>query len=187
MKPIVCHGDITTMNVDAIVNAANSELARGRGVCGAIFAAAGDDAERLQDECFSKAPVSPGAAALTNAYGLPARFIIHAVGPVYDPADAAGSERLLRSTYDAALTIADEHHMGSVAFPLISSGIYGYPYDDAMAIALDAMANHRNRNDRHMDVYLVLFDSPCETVSSWWRRAIGNVIAFILQRQRGRA
>lgn len=122
--------DITRMQVDAIVNAANTELKMGGGVCGAIFQAAG--AEALQAACPQGGAHSHRRGCLTPGFNLPAKYIIHAAGPVYRSWDAAQSERLLRSAYLESLRLALRRRCASIAFPLISSGIYGYPKEDAL-------------------------------------------------------
>lgn len=124
--------DITTLAVDAIVNAANEELARGGGVCGAIFRAAGP---RLDDACRSQAPCPTGEARVTPGFELQARWIVHAVGPVW----RGGTNReaqLLASAYASALSAAQEIGALSIAFPALSTGIYGYPREDAAHIAV---------------------------------------------------
>ncbi len=132
--------DITTLDVDAIVNAANSELAPGGGVCGAIHRAAGPD---LAVACALLRPCPTGQARLTHGFGLPARFVIHAVGPVWSGGDR-GEPELLASAYRASLEIARQEGLRSIAFPAISTGIYGYPLDAATTIAIatvrDALA-----------------------------------------------
>jgi O-acetyl-ADP-ribose deacetylase len=125
-------GDITREAVDAIVNAANSGLTRGGGVCGAIFAAAGPE---LDGACAELGGCATGDAKATPGFRLPARWIIHAVGPVWHGGDA-GEPDLLASAYRRSLAVADELGAGSVAFPAISTGIYGYPLDAATAIAV---------------------------------------------------
>jgi len=124
--------DITTLAVDAIVNAANTGLARGGGVCGAIFRAAGPE---LDEACARVAPCPTGQARLTPGFGLPATFAIHAVGPVWRGGNA-GERELLAQAYRSALTLARAERLGSIAFPAISTGIYGYPLREATAIAV---------------------------------------------------
>jgi O-acetyl-ADP-ribose deacetylase len=149
----IVHNDITKMKTDAIVNAANSRLQYGGGVCGAIFDAAGK--EQLQLECNKKAPCPVGHACLTDGYQLPAKYIIHAVGPIYK--DGMHKERtLLLSAYQNSLKLAKEYHCKSISFPLISSGIYGYPKEEALQVAIQAISEYLLHND--MDVYLVVFD-----------------------------
>ena len=121
---IVRH-DITKMEVDAIVNAANTELRMGGGVCGAIFNAAG--VEQMTEACSKLAPIKTGEAVITPGFALPARHVIHAAGPVYKEECMEQNETLLRAAYTNSLRLAVEHKLESVAFPLISSGIYGYP------------------------------------------------------------
>ena len=125
-------GDITREGVDAIVNAANSGLARGGGVCGAIFSAAGPE---LDSACAELGGCPSGAAKATPGFRLPARWIVHAVGPVWHGGDSGEPERLA-SAYRRSLAVADEIGARSVAFPAISTGIYGYPLDAATAIAV---------------------------------------------------
>ena len=125
-------GDITREAVDAIVNAANSGLARGGGVCGAIFSAAGPE---LDGACAELGGCPTGDAKATPGFRLPARWIIHAVGPVWHGGDS-GEPELLASAYRRSLAVADEIGARSVAFPAISTGIYGYPLDAATAIAV---------------------------------------------------
>jgi O-acetyl-ADP-ribose deacetylase (regulator of RNase III) len=125
-------GDITAETVDAIVNAANSSLARGGGVCGAIFAAAGPE---LDGACAALDGCDTGDAKATPGFALPARFVIHAVGPVWHGGDA-GEPDLLASAYRRSLEVADEIGARSVAFPAISTGIFGYPLDAATEVAV---------------------------------------------------
>jgi O-acetyl-ADP-ribose deacetylase len=132
MELAAIQGDITRETVDAIVNAANSGLTRGGGVCGAIFAAAGPD---LDAACADLGGCPTGDARATPGFRLPARWIIHAVGPVWHGGDA-GEPDQLASAYRRSLAVADELGARSVAFPAISTGIYGYPLDAATTIAV---------------------------------------------------
>jgi O-acetyl-ADP-ribose deacetylase (regulator of RNase III) len=116
----IIRNDITTLRVDAIVNAANTSLQMGGGVCGAVFSAAG--AERLQAACDNLAPIKTGEAVITQGFNLPAKYIIHAAGPVYRDG-RHGEEALLRSCYINSLELAIKYNCESIAFPLISSGI----------------------------------------------------------------
>lgn len=125
-------GDITKEDVDAVVNAANSGLARGGGVCGAIFAAAGPE---LDAACAELGGCATGDAKATPGFRLPARWIIHAVGPVWHGGDSDEAD-LLSSVYRRSLAVAGEVGARSVAFPAISTGIYGYPLDAATDIAV---------------------------------------------------
>lgn len=127
--------DITTLAVDAIVNAANPELAPGGGVCGAIHRAAGP---ALADACAALAPCPVGEARLTPGFLLPARYVIHAVGPVWRGGHAHEAD-LLAAAYRHAMALAREHQLSSIAFPAISTGIYGYPLDEATAIAVETV------------------------------------------------
>ncbi|NLP37756.1 MAG: macro domain-containing protein [Firmicutes bacterium] len=149
----VVQNDITKMQVDAIVNAANTSLKMGGGVCGAIFRAAG--AKELQAECDAIGGCPTGEAVITKGYKLPAKYIIHTPGPVWQ-GGKQGEEELLRSCYFNSLQLAKEYNCKSVAFPLISAGIYGYPLDEAIKVA--AMTINDFLRDEEMDVYLVLFD-----------------------------
>lgn len=124
--------DITTLSVDAIVNAANPSLTPGGGVCGTIHRAAGPE---LAAACARVAPCAPGEARITPGFQLPARFVIHAVGPVWH-GGAHGEAEILASAYRAALALARAKGIESIAFPAISAGIYGYPIADATAIAV---------------------------------------------------
>jgi O-acetyl-ADP-ribose deacetylase (regulator of RNase III) len=127
-----CLADITVLPVDAIVNAANTALAPGGGVCGAIHRAAGPELARA---CADVAPCPTGEARLTPGFRLPARFVIHAVGPTWRGGDA-GEPDLLASAYRSALGLARAHSLANVAFPAISTGIYGYPLRAATAVAV---------------------------------------------------
>jgi O-acetyl-ADP-ribose deacetylase (regulator of RNase III) len=135
-------GDITTERVDAIVNAANRQLRGGGGVDGAIHRAAG--ADRLHAACRTIGGCPPGQAVVTDGFDLPARFIIHTVGPVWHGGDA-GEHETLASCYRSSLTVADEIGARSVAFPAISTGIYGYPPEQAAEVAVAAVRATRTR------------------------------------------
>lgn len=128
--------DITTLAVDAIVNAANEGLRPGGGVCGAIHRAAGPE---LETECGALGGCPTGEARITRGYKLPAGHVIHAVGPVWHGGDA-GEAELLASAYRASLELARQHALRSIAFPAISTGIYGFPADRAAEIAVAAVA-----------------------------------------------
>jgi O-acetyl-ADP-ribose deacetylase (regulator of RNase III) len=149
----IIHGDITKQKTDAIVNATNINLRQGNGVCGAIFAAAG--AKNLQTACKKLAPIKTSEAVITPGFNLPAKYIIHAAGPIYR-GGCHGEEKLLRDTYTNALKSAIENGCKSVAFPLISSGIYGYLKEEALKIATSAIQEFIADHD--IDVNLVLFD-----------------------------
>ena len=148
--------DITTLDCDAIVNAANRELQAGGGVCGAIFRAAGR--EKLRAACDEIGSCETGQSVITPGFDLKARYVIHTVGPVWHGGDQ-GEEALLRSCYRSALRLAVKHELGSVAFPLISAGIYGYPRQQAIAAAAAEIgAFLTDERNPDIDVTLVLFD-----------------------------
>lgn len=130
--------DITKLQVDAIVNAANQALAAGGGVCGAIFRAAGDG---LAAACARVAPCPTGEARVTPGFSLPAKYVIHAVGPIWHGGTEGEADQLAQ-TYRALLRLADEHGCHSIAIPAISTGIYGYPLESATKIAVQVVREH---------------------------------------------
>ena len=164
--------DITKMKVDAIVNAANTYLQMGGGVCGAIFKAAG--ASELQAACDKLAPIKTGEAAVTPGFALSAKYIIHAAGPAYRHSNAEQSEQFLRSAYINSLQLAIKNKCKNIAFPLISSGIYGYPKDEALQVATSAIQDFLADHD--LDVYLVVFDKAAFVVSE---KLLGEVASYI--------
>lgn len=128
-------GNITRQpEVEAVVNAANANLTTGGGVAGAIHSAAGPD---LYEECRPLAPIKPGEAVITSAYNLPNKYVIHCLGPVYGKDDPAA--RLLSNCYKRALELAEDKKLKSIAFPAISTGIFGYPIKEAATIAIDTI------------------------------------------------
>lgn len=149
----IVKGDITKMAVDAIVNAANSRLMPGGGVCGAIFRGAGE--EELLRACQGIGHCPTGSAVITPGFRLPADYIIHTVGPVWKGGDR-GEERLLRSCYRSSLELARENGLQSIAFPLISAGIYGYPKEEAFRVAVSECEAFLKEQD--MKIYLVIFE-----------------------------
>ncbi|MBR1858331.1 MAG: macro domain-containing protein [Selenomonadaceae bacterium] len=148
----VINGDITKMKVDAIVNAANTHLLAGGGVCGAIFRAAGHS--QLQAACDKVSPIETGGAVATPAFKLNAKIIIHTAGPVWNGGNNNEYEKL-KNCYTNSLKIAVDNNCKSIAFPLISSGIYGVPKDVAMEAAKTAIETFLKDDD--LEVYLVLF------------------------------
>lgn len=128
-------GDIAHQaGVEAVVNAANANLTTGGGVAGAIHSAAGPE---LYEACKPLAPIKPGEAVITGAYGLPNKYVIHCLGPVYGKDDPAA--RLLASCYKRALELAEDKKLKSITFPAISTGIFGYPVKEAATIAIDTI------------------------------------------------
>lgn len=156
--------DITTLATDAIVNAANESLAPGGGVCGAIHRAAGPDLARA---CAAIGGCPTGGARLTPGFGLPARFVIHAVGPVWQGGRAREAE-LLASAYRSAMDLAAEHGLGSIAFPAISTGIYGYPLEPATDIAVTTV---RGALDAASSIQEVVFACFSPEVLGVYRKA----------------
>lgn len=146
-------GDITQMKVDAIVNAANHELSPGCGVCGAIFSAAG--CRQMEWACRAIGRCETGQTVITDGFALPARYVIHTVGPVWR-GGGEGEEALLASCYRASLELARRYDCRSVAFPLISAGAFGYPRREALAVARAAIEDFLE--GREMAVYLMLYD-----------------------------
>lgn len=149
----IIRNDITKMKVDAIVNAANTELKMGGGVCGAIFHAAG--ARELQEACRKIGGCPTGQAVITTGFQLPAKYIIHTPGPIWQ-GGTKNEAVLLKASYENSLNLAVEHQCESIAFPLISTGIYGYPKEEALQIAVSVISSFLLRYD--ILVYLVVFD-----------------------------
>jgi O-acetyl-ADP-ribose deacetylase (regulator of RNase III) len=143
-------GDLTAQNVDAIVNAANEALAPGGGVCGAIRRAGGDE---IFAECARLGGCVTGDAKATGAGRLPAKHVIHAVGPVWSGGDA-GEAELLASAYRRSLEVAEVLGCRTIAFPALSTGIYGYPPESAAPVAVAAVREHADRFDEIRFVFL---------------------------------
>ena len=159
--------DITRLEVDAIVNAANEQLAEGAGVCGAIHRAAGP---RLAAECRTLGGCPTGEAKITGAYDLPARHVIHAVGPIWDGGES-GEAELLAGCYRNSLLLADRQGLESIAFPAISCGIYGYPLEQAAAVAIEATLAALH-DCKHVDK--VIFACFSEEIESAFEKALAS-------------
>lgn len=148
--------DITTLAVDAIVNAANESLRAGGGVCGAIHRAAGPE---LETECRALGGCPTGEARITRGYRLKARHVIHAVGPVWQ-GGGHGEDGLLDSCYRSALALARRHGLRSLAFPAISTGIFGFPLERATAIAVRSVADELARSPGLAVIFACFGDEP---------------------------
>lgn len=147
--------DITTLNVDAIVNAAAPELLGGGGVDGAIHRAAGIE---LYNECKTLGGCATGFAKITKGYNLPAKYVIHTVGPVYS--NSSDDPKLLASCYECSMNLAKENNIHSIAFPAISCGVYGYPIDEACVIALRTLSTWcKNNSDYDINIIMSCFSS----------------------------
>ena len=163
----IFQGDITTLDVDAIVNAANDRLAPGGGVCGAIHRAAGPE---LASACRALGGCPTGEARITPGFGLAAGHVIHAVGPVWRGGDE-GEETALAGAYRSSLELAKERGLASIAFPAISSGIYGFPLDRATEIAVATCRDHLKDETSLGRIVFAVFGTEAEEA---YRRALGR-------------
>lgn len=166
----IVRNDITKMPVDAIVNAANSTLLGGGGVDGCIHRAAGPE---LLAECRTLGGCATGSAKISGAGRLPCQYVIHTVGPVWNGGQYGEREQLV-SCYQTSLALAKAHECQSVAFPLISSGIFGYPKDQALRVAIDTIGAFLLEND--MTVYLVIFDKKAYHIGT---KLFSDIAAYI--------
>lgn len=169
----IVRNDITKMHVDAIVNAANRELRIGGGVCGAIFNAAG--AAQLQKACNKIGYCPVGGAVSTEAFDLDAAYIIHTVGPVWH-GGKQNEEGHLRSCYANSLELAHSLNCESIAFPLISSGIYGYPKEQALQVAISEIHRFLMKPDHEILIFLVVYDKASFGFSGKLSQSIRNYI-----------
>ena len=159
-KMRIWQGDITTLKVDAIVNAANKSLLGGGGVDGAIHKAAGPE---LLQATKKLGGAETGEAKITKGYKLPAHFVIHTVGPVYKDGNS-GEAQLLEDCYKNALVLAEKHHLETVAFSAISTGVYGYPLTEATKIAVSTIKNRLLDMKSIKEVIFVVFDDSLKEV-----------------------
>lgn len=162
-------GDITTLDVDAVVNAANTSLLGGGGVDGAIHYAAGPE---LLQECRKIGGCPTGEARITNAYNLKARRIIHTVGPVWKGGNR-GEPELLAACYESSLRLAAEHNLESIAFPAISTGAYAYPLEPATGIAVSTVKAFTDRTDRFEEIIFCCFSGEAFAVYKRSLRDLG--------------
>lgn len=165
----IVKGDITKLKVDAIVNAANSSLLGGGGVDGAIHRAAGPE---LLTECKALNGCKTGEAKITKGYNLPAKFVIHTVGPVWDGGNN-NEDELLRNCYLNSLKLAIQNQIKTLAFPAISTGVYRFPLERAVKIAIKTVKDFLSNDDSLEKVIFVCFDENTETI---YKRALSNIL-----------
>lgn len=164
--------DITRLKVDAIVNASNTKLIMGGGASGAISRTAGE--KDLQSACDALAPISIGQAVITSGFNLPAKYIIHVAAPIYGEGKGDDESRLLSTAYKSSLELAQKYSIESIAFPLISSGVFGYPKEEALEITVATIKEFLKENE--MKVSLVVYDKSTYKVSEKLIRPVESYI-----------
>ncbi|NLX83246.1 MAG: macro domain-containing protein [Clostridiales bacterium] len=169
----IIKGDITQVRADALVNAANEWLREGGGVCGALFKKAGR--QQMKAACEQLGGCAVGQSVVTPAFDLPARYVIHAVGPMYQDGQR-GEEALLQSAYHSALALASNLGLRSIAFPLISSGIYGYPKQEALQVAKRSIRAFLNTQEEELHVTLVLYNQADAQLDPQLRKLLSELI-----------